>query len=1173
MTEEDEISVLLLEDALKAIEKIQDEYWQEKGLAELVLYLPEPLLKEALKIALKIKDSQALAAIALKLAEIGQLQEALNLAGNVSGEYSRSQVLAVIASKLVEIGQLEAALSLTRNIGEYSRSKVLAAIASKLAEIGQLQQALNLVQSIKDEYKHSQVLIAIAPKLAEIGQLQQALNLAQNIKEEYSHSKILAAVALKLVEIGQLEAGLNLFGNIKGEYNHSKELAAIVLKLAEIRQLQEALNLAGNIGEYRCSQMLVAIVPKLGEIGQLEAALNLAQNIKDEYSRSKLLAAVAFKLVEIGQLEAGLNLFGNIKGEYNHSKELAAIVPKLAEIEQPELALNLVRNIEDKYSRSKVLAAIASKLVEIGQLQKALYLVQNVEDKNEQSEALAKLVLLLPIPKPLLKEALLAWNSKNKRPQFKVQAVLVNELAELGYLEEALAIAHIHSEIRQQQQAEVLAELVPRFVEIPPNTRNYLWQAILRELKVACFSENHRGGAYWDFANLLFKDVPTLLKVLAALGGMVAVAEAFCIVALKLRQIKSKALMEVPTLQVCSPRAISSNWSDWLEPEPTTLQKEAVPQLLRLIRYPYLDCPTHTVINQKFSLFVQLLIKPPNQEAEAVELQDTGVLEQLPDVEVVLRAHGFDIVGSNTKILLVERDDDSEERCILIPRCLGEQELRVDFYQHGRRLTTTRHTILVLEKLEEGVLPQPTLPMSIELKTKPTLSPPDLELCVELDRHDNQTLYFTLHSAHSKVGYHHTKLGQVTLQGSPLEKMQAAYQELSQMARPMQRTEQALAERRLAALGNKLWDELIPDQLKQEYWRFKSHIKTILITSDEPWIPWEAIKPYRFNDECEREEDSFWCQQFAISRWLSGPGTADELLVGTARAIAPFQSNLAAVKEEVAFIKQLNNLHPAIATLEPCCSSMEVLEWLERGKFSISHFACHGTFDATSPDNSAIMLSGIALRPSDVRARFGGRRMRPLIFINACHAARVEFSFTGLGGWAERLVKDAHVGAFVGAMWEVNDGLALRFAQRFYTAILQDNQNIAEAFRIAREEIRQLAPYNSSWLAYALYADPEGRFKEQLATDRGRTNSKKNGSSSAAPNLSNSRGSSQINKGARGDQDNDIKKFNGWKRYIIIALTSVFIVGGLILLIDVISNQANNSLQQRAFPKGKLEYK
>ncbi len=87
----------------------------------------------------------------------------------------------------------------------------------------------------------------------------------------------------------------------------------------------------------------------------------------------------------------------------------------------------------------------------------------------------------------------------------------------------------------------------------------------------------------------------------------------------------------------------------------------------------------------------------------------------------------------------------------------------------------------------------------------------------------------------------------------------------------------------------------------------------------------------------------------------------------------------------------------------------------------------------------------------------------------------MEFSFTGLGGWADRLVKHACVGAFVGAMWEVNDALALQFARRFYTALLQDNATIAEAFRLAREEIRQAAPYNSTWLAYVLYADPEAR--------------------------------------------------------------------------------------------------
>lgn len=68
-------------------------------------------------------------------------------------------------------------------------------------------------------------------------------------------------------------------------------------------------------------------------------------------------------------------------------------------------------------------------------------------------------------------------------------------------------------------------------------------------------------------------------------------------------------------------------------------------------------------------------------------------------------------------------------------------------------------------------------------------------------------------------------------------------------------------------------------------------------------------------------------------------------------------------------------------------------------------------------------------------------------------------------------------------MWEVNDGLALRFAQSFYTALLKNNETIAEAFRIAREEIRQLEPYNSTWLAYSLYADPEGRAKDKLEVE------------------------------------------------------------------------------------------
>ncbi|MCD6290350.1 MAG: CHAT domain-containing protein [Anaerolineae bacterium] len=499
-----------------------------------------------------------------------------------------------------------------------------------------------------------------------------------------------------------------------------------------------------------------------------------------------------------------------------------------------------------------------------------------------------------------------------------------------------------------------------------------------------------------------------------------------------------------------------------------------------LTRYPNLDCPDQVIVNERFSLFVQLLIEAPEPEAEAITIEDTGEPEHPPEVEIVVRARGFDIEGSNTRTIQVDREDDTEERFVLIPRRLGDQQIRVDFYQFGRRIGTIRRNVLVVEHLVEGETPQPEELAVLELRTAPTIPPPDLELCVELDRHDSRTLYFELHSTKEKVGYNHAKFGQVTLQGSPLEKMQAVYQEMSRMAgtAPSTPEERAYAERRLAAIGNELWDELIPNELKREYWRFKRHVHSILVTSDEPWMPWEIIKPYRYNNEGEREDEPFLCQQFAISRWLSGPGTADLLPVGAARPVAPSRINLRSVQEELSFVGQLDQLRPGIVPLAPFSDRLQVLDWLEHGEFSVLHFACHGQFDATLPNDSAITLSGGPLRPSDIRARFGGRRPRPLIFINACYGAREEFSFTGLGGWASRLVKDARVGAFIGAMWEVNDALALQFARRFYKALLQENHIISDAFRLAREEIRQAAPYNSTWLAYVLYADPEGRMQE-----------------------------------------------------------------------------------------------
>ncbi|MBD2124549.1 CHAT domain-containing protein [Trichocoleus sp. FACHB-262] len=509
---------------------------------------------------------------------------------------------------------------------------------------------------------------------------------------------------------------------------------------------------------------------------------------------------------------------------------------------------------------------------------------------------------------------------------------------------------------------------------------------------------------------------------------------------------------------------------------------ESYSPIQNLTRYPNLDCPDKAIINQRFSLIVELLLEKPEDQPDLLPLgiQDTGT-DELPEVEVVVSASGFDLEGSNTQILQVERDDDSGVRFVLIPNKLGHLKIKVQFYQNGKPIGKATRNILVSEQPTAVEVPQSDEPTALELKTKLTIPPQDLELFVDLDT-DGRTLSFSLHSVKPEIDYHRTNLGQVTLQGSPLEKMQAIYKEMTQMAQRIPATpeDKAWAENRLAAVGNQLWDELTSDRLKQEYWKFKSRVKSILVTTEEPWIPWEMLKPYRFNDEGEKEKDPFWCQQFAISRWLSGAGMPDELDIRTTRSIAPTPINLPSVQEEVAFLEQLSSLRSTLTPLTAFGTRVQVLDSLENEDLSILHFACHGLFDSTLPNDSAIKLSDGSLRPSDIQVRFGGKRQRPLIFINACHGGRAEFSFTGLGGWAERLVS-ARAGVFIGAMWEVSDRLSLQFAKTFYTALLKEEKTTAESFREAREAIRQIAPYNSTWLAYTLYADPEGRIKASKA--------------------------------------------------------------------------------------------
>ena len=189
-----------------------------------------------------------------------------------------------------------------------------------------------------------------------------------------------------------------------------------------------------------------------------------------------------------------------------------------------------------------------------------------------------------------------------------------------------------------------------------------------------------------------------------------------------------------------------------------------------LLRYPNLECPNQIILNEKFSLFVQLLIKQPKSITQAIYVENSCTPAQLPEIEVVLRTpRGLDIEGNDYQLMQVKLDSDSSVEFNLTACKLGEQEIRVDFYQCDRRIGTERCSVLVMKEPLDYDVSKPKKVTSLELKIAPIVPPPDLELCIEL--RDERTLYFTLHS--KVAGYHHVKVGELTLKGSPLEKMQA----------------------------------------------------------------------------------------------------------------------------------------------------------------------------------------------------------------------------------------------------------------------------------------------------------------------------------------------------------------------------------------------------------------
>ena len=344
---------------------------------------------------------------------------------------------------------------------------------------------------------------------------------------------------------------------------------------------------------------------------------------------------------------------------------------------------------------------------------------------------------------------------------------------------------------------------------------------------------------------------------------------------------------------------------------------------------------------------------------------------------------------------------------------------------------------------------------------------PDLSMFIE-EREAAGALEFVIRltATDPAHGLNLRPFGPFRLEVEPAAFFESFFREIEEL--PLETPEQrGVADRKLAAKGSYLSETLLPPDLRETLWGLRERIGSIIIQSEEPWIPWELCRLLG-RDGDRIVEGPFLCEAFAVTRWLPGLGFKRPLRLTNLALIVPADSGLPLAAAERDYVLSLAAAGRTVTSITPTFS--DVQNAFTAGVYDGLHFTGHGVAKDANPDRSAIILAADeAFSPEDVSGTAVNVGIpHPVVFINACQVGRGGMGLTGIGGWARRFVQ-AGAGAFIGAYWSVYDDAAFEFSKEVYGRLL-DGMPIGDAVKEARAAVR--AGGDPTWLAYTVFADP-----------------------------------------------------------------------------------------------------
>jgi hypothetical protein len=470
-------------------------------------------------------------------------------------------------------------------------------------------------------------------------------------------------------------------------------------------------------------------------------------------------------------------------------------------------------------------------------------------------------------------------------------------------------------------------------------------------------------------------------------------------------------------------------------------------------RYLVGQCPESVAVGKPFSLLASINVaaSPVSAELALFDVSPEG-----QDVVLVMHAPGLHVLSDHQQTVHVPADADSRPvRFELRADTPGPARVFITAWIGGTHLGELRVEITA----ERDRAPGPHREVLAEITTQSTAGA--VSLVVRYDP-SQQAYHFVFHDedhpdeVHSNLAYD---------PGPVVEQLIA---DLDSLAAGRSGYSAGQTRDYLVNAGARLWQQLVPGQLREQFWDRQHRIRQLTILADQDTVPWELLYPMDPGHDA-----GFLVEQFPVTRAISGRRPRRTLRLQPARFVLPEGSQQEAAAEVEAMRRLLD---PGQAPSAVISELTPLTDLISSGKFGLLHFACHNTYEPVG--GSSIKLGRVRFTPTLLQVAAIQKALQasaPTVFINACRSAGLAATYNRLDGWASKFL-EAGAAAFIGSLWAVSEGASREFAEELYRR-LKHGSPLGDAVMEARQAAAS-TPDDPTWLAYTVYGDPRATISQ-----------------------------------------------------------------------------------------------